>query len=180
MAQVLYLVLPAEWRESLQNSTAFCGEYSRRGKPSRTMQDFPLCHLVFLQRKFVVEVASFAYTFQWWGGGGGEGGGGPRGQEGKTFKVNQNLVWTKMQKRNEAHGLFFISVGKYVKCMKVKKWRFNFFNLFACFFYEIICLGSITRDFVYSTLFVFAKSLAKTANFYHLPRAFTPVVYIFS
>jgi hypothetical protein len=28
------------------------------------MQDFLIWHLIFLQRKFAVEVASFAYTFQ--------------------------------------------------------------------------------------------------------------------
>jgi hypothetical protein len=81
------------------------------------------------------------------------------------------LVWTKMQERSEAHGLY-ISVGKYVKCMMVKNG-----DIISSTHLHV---SSIWRDFVYSTLSVFLKSLAKTANFYHLPRAFTPVVYIFS
>jgi hypothetical protein len=50
-------------KKSLQSPLLFAKLFALRAG-FRTMQDFLIWHLIFVQRKFAVEVASFAYTSQ--------------------------------------------------------------------------------------------------------------------
>jgi hypothetical protein len=109
-------VLPAEWKESLQKFHSFLRRIFAARKAFSHNAGFSSLPFSISAEKVCGRSCKLCIHIPVVGG---RGDGDHVGRKGKLLKSTETWCGQKCRKRSEARGLF-ISVGKHVKCMKVK------------------------------------------------------------